>query len=655
MEIIKLIRIIYNNARMLSLCFATSFIILQIIKIKQPPNYANMKKKSNISKKYVAPIFFSLLLIFTFIFFIKNINTQKKDALLLAPMIGFMDYCILAKDNKVDDLLSSCLGPNGSASKLIAGTLDHLGKKLNKKNNLELGYTFQVPLLSLFEKKDDDWVINKTALQRLARTLTDTDRSIILFLYSNHYGVASEIEAELARDPKNISATQNGILPKDTYYGIDIFPWSFSTTDNGITQRRVQAISALSDEICRLPKKQIEKIKGITLLGELHHLFPNFENGMGFNSPYIITDYSEKSITDFRYFLQQKFQNIENLNQAIAENFSSFSHINPPSKDIRSQALQSFSEHIDPYAHGVLPISGWLFIKDKNTQPPLKVQIYRNGAWMGSALVNLGRDDVQAAFPALANSDVGWRFDLDFSGLEHGIHRLDVFLEQEQNLVKIGTRSISIMDKNQTTPAPLLMQELPPSVAPEDYIKYNLDYPKDQFSFYYNPLASLWHEFRRMQIVNYLSYFHNEIKKSCLGTIKNYTHQLIPFPNPSWDATRFAIESSLKPFDNINLGVSLYGEPTYGESFFNWKKSAPQSIYGITEFHPKKAMMTEELNTMFNQHRMQGAQFISFFMDPRWEEKIISKKPYILSFDPDNKQHHSDKLYHSVQELLEEK
>ena len=39
------------------------------------------------------------------------------------------------------------------------------------------------------------------------------------------------------------------------------------------------------------------------MLGELHHLFPNFQAGMGFGDKYLVSDYSPASVEGFRAFL----------------------------------------------------------------------------------------------------------------------------------------------------------------------------------------------------------------------------------------------------------------------------------------------------------------------------------------------------------------
>lgn len=94
------------------------------------------------------------------------------------------------------------------------------------------------------------------------------------------------------------------------YYGDPVYPWTFSSTQTEITARRVQAAQALLDALCMLPERDQAKIRGVTLLGELHHLFPDFQAGMGFSFPYRVTDYSPASVAGFQRYLQAQFGHI---------------------------------------------------------------------------------------------------------------------------------------------------------------------------------------------------------------------------------------------------------------------------------------------------------------------------------------------------------
>jgi hypothetical protein len=578
---------------------------------------------------------------------------------LLAPMIG-LDTCLSpsgqagGEARTPQEVARSCAGPQGSAAALVESTLSGLQAAGSTSPRYDLGYTLNVPLLKLFKEQDGDWVIDEELLGRVVRTLRDTERPAIVYLFSTHFGQGAPIEAALAADPANLSWTAQGPLPKGTFYGADIYNWSLAGTRTAITARRVQAAQAVLMEICKLEPRHIEKIRGITLLGELHHLFPNYEASMGFVPPYLVSDYSEISRAGFRRFLESSLGTIANLNAAIGTSWTSFAQVEPPSKDVRTTPLRDFTEHIDSFAHGSLPISGWAYAPGATDVAPAMVRIYRNGDLIARVPANLGRQDVLAALPELGTANTGWRFDMDFRKLPTGLHRIDVFLENRpDDLVHLAARNIAILDKSQQMPGPLPQKALPANRAPNASVKAYVDTPADQSSYFYNPLVPYWHAFRALQVANYLESFDKALQPQCLVRVKRYTHQVIPFSHPGWDETKFAVDASLGKLDGIDLGISLYGEPTYGTSFYGWLAGSQHKHYGVTEFHPLKAMGATEFDGMLEKHAAHGAEFVSFFLEPRWQGRLVPRVHNLFSLDPDNEKFGSRQLYESVRHLLQ--
>ena len=575
--------------------------------------------------------------------------------MLLAPMIGVIDRCVMARPPLQDlpDMQAACVGPNGSAAALVESTLAALQLPGSASSPYPLGYTLPVPLLQLFRSSAHGWVIDHEVVGQLVRTVRDTNRPLILYLFSTHFATDAPLEKALAADPANLAQTRDGPLAQGRYYGAAIHNWNFASTQTELTARRVQATQALLEEICRLPAKDIAKIKGVTLLGELHHLFPDFEAGMGFAGPYRVTDYSPESIAGFRQFLQQEFPSIGQLNRVLDANYSSFDEVQPPSRDIRTEPLQRFTEHIDSFAQGSLPIAGWAYVGQDADSPPPWVHIYRNGIFVGKTPVNQGRQDVLAAKPEFGNANTGWRLDMDFRHLPTGLHRIDAFLERKPGkLVPMGTRHIALMNRQQTTPQPLPQKHLPTSAPADVGLQSHIDLPVDQSAYYYNPLVPLWHAFRGRQVAEYLKFFDGVVNQSCLADTPHYTHQIIPFTNPSWDANKYAIQASLQPMGGIRLGVSLYGDAAYGSTFSRWYAKTGHHGYGVTEFHPLKAMDTLAVRSMLKRHAAQGAEFLSFFLEPRWQGKLVARNHNLFSLDPDNAQFGSDSLYQSMQKVM---
>lgn len=585
--------------------------------------------------------------------------TPENPRLLLAPMMG-LDACVFSdrpiEAAKAPAIAAQCSGANASAAPVVDATLRDLGaRRISRDGSLEMGYTFNLPLLK-FLKRDaaGRWAPDEAALDRAARTVRDTDRPVILYLFSTHFSSGAPIEAALATDPANLLQTQRGPLGPDRYMDSDIYPWSFVRTDNGITKARELVMGALLEKVCALPAVVRQRIRAVTLLGELHHMFPNFEDGMGFSGDYLITDYSQASVRGFRLYLEQHFDHdIARLNRALGSSFVGFADVPLPAKDIRTQRLTSFWEHIDSFAGGFIPVTGWAYAgKALHIKSPW-VRIYLDGRLEGRVQARFGRQDVLQARPDVGTANVGWRFDLPFAAVPDGLHRLEVVLEDGSGgLVRMGTRTIAIMDRKQSRPLPAPAAPTLAAVEPTGDLAFSLDTPAVSSAYYFNPLVPLWNAFRAQQVRDYLEHFRNIALQSCIPRDRIFSHQILPFVNPGWDASKFAVEQDLDVPADLNLGVSLYGEASYGSSFFDWLRTTGRSTYGVTEFHPLRAMEPEELAQVLRRHADHGAKFLSFFADaagaPPWHAGVSNP----MSFDADNPLHGSAELRRSVQVLM---
>ncbi|WP_345060837.1 hypothetical protein [Acidovorax lacteus] len=488
--------------------------------------------------------------------------------------------------------------------------------------------------------------------------MAEVPRPVLLYLFSTHFGVESQIEAELARDPKNMAVTVDGPLPPDRYYGIPIYPWSVARRDNELTHRREEAIGAVAEAVCALPRPAQQRIVGTTILGEVHQLFPDFSAGMGFDRAYRITDYSPVSVEGFQRFLQHRFGTVQALNAAIGAQFESWQEVLPPGRDIRSDTLRRFEEHLDPYAHGIVPVSGWVF-DQRQRQPTIRVLV--NGQERGVSKARLGRQDVAEALPGLGTADVGWRVDLDVRTWAPGRYAVEVVLDRPGDLpLLLGVREIALVDRAQSTPPPVPPYTRQPFATDDPGVRFAVDTPKPGLAVFVNPLVPWWHAFRALQVRDHLQHFARLLDKTCLGERPVFTHQIIPFTNPGWDSTRFASEASLQPGHGMELGISLYGEAAMGASVQEWlgqQRGQPVGPgqasffrrYGVTEFHPLRPLEAAELHGVLQGHRAEGAQFVSFFLEPAHSQAPVANW---ASFDRRNTQYGSDRLYTAVQGVL---
>ncbi len=579
----------------------------------------------------------------------------RQRPLLLAPAIGELSDC-LAMAAPQAPLEADCTGPQGSAAARIEATLQAVGPRRSADGRFELGYTLLVPLLNLFEPQGDGWTVDAQAVQRIANTVQGVDRPVVLYLFSTHFSEQAPIEPVLAQDPANLAHTPQGPLPVERYMGWPLYPWSIARTDNTLTQRREQAIQALMQRLCALPSAARQRIAGINLLGEVHHLYPDFEFGMGHDRPYVLTDYSAASRAGFSAWLRQHFRgDLAALNAYLGASFGAFEQVEPPSRDIRRERLDHFWQHLDDAAAGTLSVSGWLHDAARPPGSAPWVRIFLDGQTVGRVPAHFVRQDVGQARPEFGTAKVGWRHDLRFTDLALGRHRIDIALEgADGRLHPLGTRHIAVMGRDQATPAPVPMrQALPPMTPPGPKVQFWIDTPADERAVFYNPLVPLWHAFRNQQVVDYLAHFDRLLDASCLAGVPHRTQQIYPAEKAGWDGTRFASEQSLRPFGDVRLGINLYGEASYDDSFFDWLARSRQPGYSVTEFHPLRAMTADELRRVLLRHRAHGAQSLSFFLHPPPAGGTRAEplaNPFAL--DPANPLHGSDALYRVMQEVM---
>jgi len=584
---------------------------------------------------------------------------SRPAALLLAPMIGQLEACLVQDGIRADfplefqEIPDSCLGPQGSAASMVSAALDGLGTP-GAGSGLELGYTLYIPLLRYVYWNGHDWQARGDALDRVVRTLAQVNKPAVLYLFATHFEVHSAAEQRLAQDAANLAATPQGTLPLGRFMGARIYPWTVAHQDNDITRVRRLVIDALAERLCAAGPEATAQLRAITLLGETHQLFPDFEAGMGFAAQdYAVSDYSAASRAGFVAFLRQRYGSIARLNAHIQANFSDFDAVEPPARNIRSDRLQHFFEHIDSYAAGTLPVSGWVHVADAVLQQRLSVAVFVDGKLHARAPVNMHRQDVKHAKPQFSTADVGWRADIHYPALGEGRHRIDAVLQDGQrSLGLLATREVVVMDRQQGTPrghgAPPLadMGPLPTGV------QFWVDSPPEQLALFYNPLAVDWHDFRAQQVADYIQGFSDHLAQSCLAHVPRFSHQINPHPNPSWDADRYAADRSLQAMAGLHLGVSLYGADSYGSALGRMLRRQHHRVYGVTEFHPLVALPSERLRQVLGMHQRQGARFLSFFLESRARDAGHTLVSNEFSFDPYNPAHDSDALYHALRQVL---
>lgn len=582
------------------------------------------------------------------------------ESLVIAPMIQGADYCQQAAAEGVtpDEAGEFCYTRKYTTSSRLESELSKIGPPRSPNGEVSLGYTLSIPLLRYFEKDGSRWSFDHERLYYALSTLREVNRPTVIYLFSTHFTTdkrPSSLEQELSRDPKNLMTFAGGKIARDTYFNAAINPWTISNLEAPINQYRAIAIREVIKAVCELPAETRSRVVGFNLLGEIHHLFPNFFAGQGYESGMTTTDYSPVSIYKFQSFLRSEFGTIDNANQRLQTSFKAFSEIQPPSKDIKTDRLTDFSDHLDPYAHGTFPVSGWAF--SKSDVPYITVLL--NGVVVAAGKADAGRQDVLDARPEFGSANVGFRFDIPFKALPPGIHQLTVNATVGDATMRIAQRDVVIMDRDQTTPGKITPHPVKSykSLSENPILEAWTDYPKDLQAFYYNPLADLWLQYRNKQVRDYIDHFTRVASEGCFGTDKLFSHQIAPRFNASWNADLIAADKALEPSNERRLGINLYGGAAYGTTFFDWIKHADHGRYGVPEFHPMRKMTEEAVGTMFRKHKESGAAYIApYFISMIPHEFLHESDRDHLRFmlSPDNQEYGSASFFDGLRRLMQQ-
>lgn len=559
---------------------------------------------------------------------------RKTRTTIIAPMIRGQSRCDEAIGNpsikSADEANALCnrLGKNGA--KGIARTLDALGPVRSPSGRFELGYTLILPLLRFYASTNRGWRIDQHAIDVALSTIEEIDRPVVLHLSATHFNFEGKaLAAELARDVRNLMWTKDGPLVSEKYFRSSVHAWTLVDSDAPVNRYRREAFNAVVRSICRLPHSVRRRIAAVTFLGETHQLFPDLE-GAGpsfFNGDYIITDYSPAARDGFRNWLRARFKTIHALNRQIGGQFADFREVDPPSESRIGDAVPDRLRHLDESAAGSIAIVGWAA---GSSAPPPKVSIYVDGNLDAEVSANLSRLDVLDARPEFGTSNVGFRYDLDYTGLSCGEHTVTL-------LVAVGTsppyflgeRKVDILG-NGGTSAPDRSGVLPRARALDSELSAYIDHPAPALRVLYNPLAKLWNEYRYDQATRFLEQFAQIAANSGIPRNKLFSHQIAAAFYPEYNEEKIGSASSLKPNPYYNPGVTMYGGCTYGDQFFDYKTSIGWTSFGIGEFNPLVKLSPSEYRTMFLHLNAAGAAYIApfhmeTFSDGTRDEKLISR------------------------------
>lgn len=539
----------------------------------------------------------------------------------ITPVIDGVGFCSEALDHSppfksANEAINWCIEKGYNSAKALDNKLEAL-EPGGANGKVQIGYELGIPLLNLYDKQDEEWVINETKINTYFELIKNTNRPVVIYLMANHFDSKGPLSTELSKDPRNLMLLKSGDPPTDDYFGNSVIPFTLLTDESiPVNHYRFEALRYIGRMISGLPQEVKDRIIAITMAGEVHQMFPDFTNGTSEYDDFQVTDYSPNSIKKFRLWLEKKYGTIEKMNDKFGSVYNSFNDVFPPSKNINKEKLNSYTEHYDAYAAGVIPISGWVW------DPETKIEnliLYVDGIKVNDIKQGYNRLDVYRAVEEVTDPNVGFRYDLDYRDIAPGRHNAQVVAKINGQLFLMDQSEFVIVDRNQGTPAPL--PNNPTNFR--DFgkiggVRHWLDYPKPLTAVYYNPLARDWNEYRDAQVSDFLEYFWAVAKDEGMPADKLFSHQILPTINSTWNPELFMGDLSIGQDIPYKLGINLYGGATNSDIIRKFIKGRE---YGVPEYHTQQWKSYEAVRESLRAHYKDNAKFIS---------------PYYISIIPDS-------------------
>lgn len=579
--------------------------------------------------------------------------------LFVTPTIEGMYICNEAtKDAGIADIRAAeafCRAHKRNAAPAVIRLLDTL-EPGGPQGRVQVGFTLTLPLLGLYRKAaDGGWQIDASRIEAALQLVRDIPRPVVIYLAADHFDSLGPLPEALAQDPQNLMQWSDGTPPQLGYFGYPIRPWTLLTNPAlPVNQYRFEALEQVARGILSLPPHVQERIVAINLLGELHHLFPDFENGMGMATTARTTDYSPRSVAGFRQWLQAKYQTIGELNQRTGLSYASFDEVPAPSRDIRTEKLHNFGEHYDTYAGGILPLGGWLWDPHNAIR---RLDLYVDGRQADTVSRHLNRLDVYRALDEVTTPNTGYRIDYDYTGLRPGRHIAQIVAQSNQGPSLLAEREFVVVPRDQSHIAPHTPARLGGLRRTDKAlqgIRTYMDMPTPLQDVYYNPLARDWNSYRAGQVYGFLKAFHERAVKAGLPANKLYSHQIVPNVNSSWNHQLFAAGATLQSQTPWKQGLNMYGGATDSPWMHFLIAQRKMSAYGAPEFNPQQWKRDGVHLAAMQSHLKSGARFIApyyFSVVPERFKGNVEQGVNRMELGPDNTKDGSDKFYRAIIEF----
>jgi len=578
----------------------------------------------------------------------------SRPPLIIAPTVEGMLLCDEAVAQKnvrsMEDAYSYCRQRKLDGSGRVARLLDRL-EPGGPKGTVQVGYTATLQLLALYRATPKGWEIDPARVDEFLGVIRKVQRPVVIYFSADHFDSIGPITEELRKDPRNLMQLRDGKPLELGYFGYRIMPYTLSTDPAlAVNKYRQDALNYVAKRIKTLPQAVQSRIVAYTLAGELHHLFPDFENGMGAYQDIQVTDYSPASVAAFRKWLSAKYQTIEQFNTRTGLVYASFDEVPAPSKNIRKEKLAAFGEHYDAFADGTLPIAGWLWDPNKTIQ---QLDLFVNGKLIGEVPRGLNRLDVYRAEASITSPNTGFRFDLDYSAMPAGKHRAQVVATSNGSRHQLAEVDFVVVPRDQGRVASARAAEVPSlkNAKALPGVRSWLDMPKQLQDVYYNPLARDWNLYRESQVHAFLGEFHQWALKAGLPAQKLYSHQIVPNVNSSWNPQLFAAGQTLQGSAPWKQGLNMYGGATNSPWLRDFMARNKITEYGVPEFNPQQWKLQGTHLAAMRSHYDAGAHFISPYYFSIVHDRFKGAAEHgvnRMELRPDNPKDGSDSFYKAI-------
>ena len=573
----------------------------------------------------------------------------------IAPVIEGLVECLGAKAYEGHERFfypdSLCASNDYDAAAALVQLLDPL-EPGGAAGEVQLGYTATIPLLGLYQKIDGGFVLDSNKIEGYMALFTRNTRPVVIYLVANHFDARGPLPDALAADKNNMMQLADGSVPASNYYGNKVLPYTLLTDDDlDVNRYRFEAAEFVLKRVAALPVEVQQRIIAVTMAGEMHQMFPDFENGMGAFNNARVTDHHPRSVAAFRHWLEQKYGRIDTFNAFNGFDYPDFATVPAPGKDIRRDTLQSFGDHYDGFAHGALPVEGWLWDPGRRID---RLALYVDGEPAGDITRGLNRLDVYRAVEEIDDPNVGFRIALMFDQLALGHHIGQVVATIGSQRYLLNNFDFHVVGRDQapaSDASPSRLIGLRPFTELGD-VRGWLDLPKTGQDVYFNPLARDWNDFRAEQVLRFVGKFYEIARRAGIPQEKLYSHQIVPAVNSSWNAKLFSVEQSLRFGLPWHSGLNMYG----GAANSDWVRSfiAARSLidYGVPEFNPQQWKRPGVHAEAIRSHQRGGARFISPYYLSITSKPALTDRGTLnrLEIRPDNAVEGSAAFYQALRE-----